>query len=124
MKNAFLRGGLTEEVYMKQPPGFVHPEFPSHVCKLKKAIYGLKQAPRAWFHRFSSFLLSFGFICSPTDTSMFIYNYQGQVIILLLYVVDIVLTGNSLPTLHSFIALLSRQFAMKDLGHLHYFLGV
>ena len=57
VKNTFLHGNLTEEVYMKQPPGFVHSSFSKHVCKLKRAIYGLKEAPRAWFHHFSSFLL-------------------------------------------------------------------
>ncbi|XP_070041338.1 uncharacterized mitochondrial protein AtMg00810-like [Nicotiana tomentosiformis] len=58
VKNIFLHGVLTEEVYMKKPTGFIHPHYPNHVCKLTKDIYGLKQAPRAWFHRFSAFLIS------------------------------------------------------------------
>jgi len=109
---------------MKQPPGFVHLAFPRHVCKLKNAIYGLKQALRAWFHHFSRFLLSHGFVCSHADPSMFISRTDSRILVLLLYVDNIILTGNSEVVLQRFIALLSHQFPMKDLGDLHYFLGI
>lgn len=49
VKNAFLNGTLTENVYMEQLPGYIDPRFPNHVCMLKKSLYGLKKAPRAWF---------------------------------------------------------------------------
>jgi len=110
--------------YMCQPPGFDNSQFPHHICKLKKAIYGRKQAPRAWFHRFSRFLLTHGFTCSPSDTSTFVYHHGSTTVILLLYVDDIILTGSSSTILHNFISVLSRQFAMKDLGDLHNFMGV
>jgi hypothetical protein len=74
IQNAFLHGLLSEDVYMVQPPGFVHSTFPKHVCKLQKAIYGLKQAPRAWFSRLSDKLLQLGFVGSKDDTSLFIYR--------------------------------------------------
>lgn len=74
VQNAFLHGFLNEDVYMSQPPGFTHPHYPHHVCKLRKALYGLKQAPRAWFSRLSTRLLELGFHGSKSDTSLFIYK--------------------------------------------------
>jgi len=123
VKSVFLHGVLTEKVYKRQPPVFIHPYLPRHVCKRKKAIYHLKWAPRAWFHKFINFLLSHDFICSPSDTSMFVYHHGSTTLILLLYVDDIILTGSSLSVLKRFISVLYHHFAMKDLCDLHYFLG-
>jgi hypothetical protein len=58
VKSAFLNGYLHEEVYVEQPKGFIDPDFPKHVYKLKKALYGLKQAPRAWYERLTQFLVN------------------------------------------------------------------
>ncbi|CAL9027027.1 unnamed protein product [Prunus brigantina] len=124
VKNAFLHGFLNEDVYMTQPPGFVDPARPHYVCKLHKALYGLKQAPRAWFHRISTFLISFGFIQSRADASLFIYHHGTHQLYLLLYVDDIVLTGSDSGLLHQFITSLGHAFDIKDLGPLTYFLGL
>ena len=94
VNNAFLQGKLAEDVYMQQPPGFLHSEFPQHVCKLKKAIYGLRQAPRAWHDSLKAFVLSVGFQISLSDSSLFIYNKHGVQDFLLVYVDDLLLTGS------------------------------
>ena len=102
VKNAFLNGHLTEHVYMEQPPRYIDPRFPNHVCQLKKALYGLKQALSVWFQRFSSFLIQLGFYCSRANTSLFIFHRQSDIIYLFLYVHDIIITGNNSSLLDSF----------------------
>ena len=124
VKNAFLNGHLTEQVYMEQPTRYIDPHFPNHVCQLKKALYGLKQAPRAWFQRFSSFLTQLNFYCSRADTSLFVFHRKYDVIYLPLYVDDIIITGNNSSLLHSFTYKLHSKFATKDLGSLSCFLGL
>ncbi|GKA15636.1 putative ribonuclease H-like domain-containing protein [Tanacetum coccineum] len=77
VKTAFLNGIVCEEVYVSQPDGFVDPDNPNHVYRLKKALYGLKQALRAWYDLFSSFLLSQGFSKGTVDPTLFI-NRKGK----------------------------------------------
>lgn len=124
VQNAFLHGDLKETVFLKQPPGFVDPNKPDYVWKLKKAIYGLRQAPRAWFDKFSNFLLEYGFQCSFPDPSLFVYHHGSDVIYLLLYVDDMIITGSNNALLDNLIAQLSKVFRMKDMGPVHYFLGI
>lgn len=124
VKNAFFYGNLNEDVYMQQPTGFVDPTRPGHLCRLQKAIYGLKQAPRAWFKRFSSVLFEHGFQMSQADSSLFIQRTARGCIYLLLYVDDIVITGIEKIEIQSLIRYLHTHFDMKDLGPLHYFLGM
>jgi Reverse transcriptase (RNA-dependent DNA polymerase) len=124
VQNAFLHGDLHETVYMSQPPGFVDSNNPSHVCLLNKALYGLKQSPRAWFNTLSTALLAYGFLGSQYDPSLFIYSSHGKVAYLLIYVDDLILTGNNSLLLSDIILSLQSKFAVKDLGLLHYFLGI
>jgi len=114
VSNAFLHGNLQETVYMAQPPEFQHPSHPTAVCKLHKALYGLKQAPRSWFSRLSTCLLELQFKSSKADSSLFIYNAHGIQMFVLIYVDDIIITS-------SHTGAISR---LKDLGPLHFFLGV
>ena len=109
---------------MVQPQGYIDSSYPQSVCKLHKSIYGLKQAPRAWFESFTTQLLQLGFIASAADSSLFIYHHHHVIAYLLLYVDDIVLTSNSNSFLDSLILQLRTVFDLKDLGPLHYFLGL
>lgn len=95
IKNAFLHSDLDEEVYMKQPQGFEDPQHPNFVCRLKKSLYGLKQAPMAWNSKFTGYLPSLGFKVSQSEPSLFIKHHGLDVVILLLYVDDIILTGSN-----------------------------
>jgi hypothetical protein len=124
VKNAFLHGTLTETIYCSQPTGFVDSSCPDMVYRLNKSLYGLKQAPRAWYSRFATFPLTLGFVEAKSDTSLFIYHHADGVAYLLLYVDDIVLTASSLQLFQRIITSLQQEFAMKDLGQLHHFLGV
>lgn len=124
VNKAFLHGYLNEAVYMTQPQGFVDPSKPNHVCKLNRSLYGLKQTPRVWFNRLSYFLINHGFIASKTDSSLFIYAATNTVIYILVYVDDILITSNESSNITMLVATLAKEFSLKDLGPLHYFLGI
>ncbi|CAL9028009.1 unnamed protein product, partial [Prunus brigantina] len=124
VKNAFLHGDLEEEVYMKQPQGFEDSTHPQYVCKLRKSLYGLKQAPRAWNAKFTGYLPAIGFKASQSDPSLFVKKEGSEIVILLLYVDDIILTGSSTSLVQTTIEELSSVFEMKDMGQLTYFLGL
>jgi len=124
VSNAFLHRVLEDEVYMEQPQGFVDPSFPNHVCRLHKSIYGLKHAPRAWFKRLSTALLEHGFVESHMDYSLFICHAGSIHVFLLIYVDDIIITGNNPAIITLLIDKLQSNFALKDLGDISYFLGI
>ncbi|CAL8164565.1 unnamed protein product [Prunus armeniaca] len=112
-----------EVVYMEQPPRFVDSSKPTHVCQLHRSLYGLKQAPQAWYEKLHSTLLSLGFSASQYDTSLFIKCVRSLVIVLV-YVDDIIITVPSTLDCTYVITQLGAPFPVKDLGHLHYFLGL
>ncbi|CAL1397617.1 unnamed protein product [Linum trigynum] len=124
VNNAFLQGSLQETVYMAQPPGFIDPHHPDHVCRLTRAIYGLRQAPRSWYLALSGFLATEGFVKSKSDASLFIYHHGGVTLYFLVYVDDLLLTGNDSRALAQFQSRLAARFSLKSLGPVHYFLGI
>lgn len=108
---------------MKQPPGFEQGP-PGMVCKLNKALYGLKQASRSWFLTIQSTLLSLGFTQSKADHSFFFQHTKTDTTYLLLYVDDILISGNSSSRIQSIIDQLHQKFSLKDLGEVTHFLGI
>jgi hypothetical protein len=124
IQNAFLHGTLSEQVFMTQPPGYHHPSYPHHVCKLQKALYGLKQAPRTWFSRLSTRLIALGFHGSRSDSSLFIFKDSDVTMYVLIYVDDIIITCSKPSEIDALLHSLNADFAVKDLGNLNFFLGV
>lgn len=124
VNNSFLNGDLEETIYMTQPKGFEDPEHPHYVCKLLKSIYGLKQAPRAWYEKLKKCLLQLGFQRSTSDFSLFYKTTDGALLLILVYVDDILITGDSQPQILEIIKLLNASFALKHPGKVHYFLGI
>ena len=124
VKTAFLNGHLSEDVYMVQPEGFVDPKYPNKVCKLKRSIYGLKQASRSWNLRFNEKIKEFGFIKNEDEPCVFKKASGSIVTFLVLYVDDILIFGNDIPSMKGVKAWLEKCFSMKDLGEATYILGI
>lgn len=122
VKNAFLNGDLSETVYMQPPPGYS--TFPNMVCKLQKALYELKQAPRAWFSILKAVLQKAGYSQSHNDYSLFISKTSQGTIFALIYVDDILITGDNQQGIQHLKNILQQSFQMKDLGLASYFLGL
>jgi hypothetical protein len=122
VKNAFLHVDLTEKVYMHPPPGVVAP--PGYVCCLRRALYGLKQAPHAWHERFVSVIQAASFSPSDHDPALFFHLSPRGRTLLLLYVDDMLITGDDEDHISHVKQQLSAEFQMSDLGPLSYFLGI
>ena len=121
--SAFLNGHLEEEVFMKQPLGFVVEGKENLVCKLKQSLYGLKQSPRCWNSTLDAHLKGMGYVQSTNDPCIYTSS-EGESTIIGVYVDDFVIAGESSEKIEQVKASLSEKFDVKDLGELHYFLGV
>jgi len=120
---AFLNGELEEEVYMKQPEGFVTEGKEHLVCKVKKSIYGLKQSLRCWNTALDRQLKQMGFTQSTSDSCIY-KDAGGDVFYIGVYVDDIILTAQDDKQIKRMKNALSHKFDIKDMGQLHYFLGI
>ncbi|GJX11008.1 putative RNA-directed DNA polymerase [Tanacetum coccineum] len=124
VKTAFLNGYLDEDIYMVQPEGFIDPKHPRKVCKLQRSIYGLKQASRSWNKRFDEEIKRFGFTQNLDEPCVYQKASGSNVTFLILYVDDIIIMGNHIPSLQSVKDYLGKCFAMKDLGEATFILGI
>ena len=94
VKTSFLNGVIKEEVYIEEPEGFEIFSSESHVSRLKRALYGLKQAPRAWYTQIDSYFTRHGFSKSEVDPNLYQIMVEGKLLIIILYVDDLILTGD------------------------------
>ena len=124
VKTAFLHGDLEEELYMRQPEGFIKEDRKNLVCRLKKSLYGLKQAPRQWYKKFDSFMSSHGFTRCQADHCCYFKKIDNNFIILLLYVDDMLVAGSNMQEIVNLKLKLSKQIEMKDLGAAKQILGM
>ena len=109
---------------MTQPEGFVDPKYPNRVCKLQRSIYGLKQASQRWNLHFDEAVKEFGFMKNEDEPCVYKKVSGSEIVFLMLYVDDILLIGNDMPTLQSVKSWLGKCFSMKDLGEATYILGI
>ncbi|BBN67319.1 transposable element gene [Prunus dulcis] len=124
VENAYLHGELEEEVYMSLPPRYSVTDDTGNVCKLKKALYGLKQFPRAWFGRFTASMKKFSYQQANTNHTLFIKHRAGKMTLLIIYVDDMIVTGDDTVEIEELQKCLAYEFKMKYLGSLKYFLGL
>jgi hypothetical protein len=124
VKRTFLHGDLEEEIYMKQPEGFVVKGKKELVCKLKKSLYGLKQSPRMWYQKFDTYILGLGFVRSRADHCIYSKQVGNHFVYVVLYVDDMLLVGNNMDVMKEVKSQLSSKFDMKDLGAANFILGM
>ncbi|GJZ61865.1 retrovirus-related pol polyprotein from transposon TNT 1-94 [Tanacetum coccineum] len=119
VKTAFLNGELKEEVYISQPEGFVDPDHPTHVYRLKKALYGLKQAPRAWYDTLSRFLLDNKFSKGAVDPTLFTRKTGKHILLVQIYVDDIIFASTDPKACDTFSNETSSKFQMSMMGQMY-----
>ena len=123
VETAFLNGKLDEEIYMQQPEGYVKPGEEHLVCKLEKSLYGLKQSSRCWNKAFRESVETLGFTQASADPCVFIRK-KDTLTIIAVHVDDLMILAQNILEMQRLNDSLKLQFKMKDMGELHYYVGV
>jgi hypothetical protein len=124
VKTTFLNGDLQEEVYVQQPPGFIHSGQEHKVLRLHKALYGLHQAPRAWNLKLDEKLGILGFVKCTADHAIYCRGRKGKRLIVGVYVDELLIIGTSTKSIGRFKQEMAVVFKMSELGLLTYYLGI
>jgi len=126
VNSAFLNSDISEEIYVRQPQGFVQygPNGAALVCKVLKSLYGLKQSPRNWNSVIDTWMKTYGFAISEADPCVYVYRTEGSVLIVILWVDDLIIAGSDTQCVSDFKQAISKRFQMKDLGALKWILGM
>jgi len=95
---------------MEQPPSYVDQTHPNLVCKLKKTLYGLKQTPRAWLDKIGRYLVTSGFQTSNADFSLYVKNIDREIVIIVIYVDDLIITRDNDANIFDLKKLLKQKF--------------
>jgi len=123
VKATFSNGDLDEEVYMRQPKGFVVPGQEHRVCKLLKSLYGLKQAPKQWHQKFHKVVFKNDFHINDANKCVYTKFTSDKGVIVCLFVDDMLICGTNLKRVENTKIYLSQNFDMKDLGKTNVILG-
>jgi len=124
VKAAFLNGKLHEEVNMGQPDGYGDPTYPEKVCRLLKAVYGLKPAPKMWYAKIDGFFKSQGSDSINRDACLHLRMDDGEIIIVLVYVDDVLLVALSMSAICQIKKALHERLEMKDRDEAKVILGL
>ncbi|GJU48982.1 retrovirus-related pol polyprotein from transposon TNT 1-94 [Tanacetum coccineum] len=124
VKNRLHQRRTRLKLYVSQPEGFVDPEHPSHVYRLKKALYGLKQAPRAWYDKLSAFLIKSGFTKGVVDPTLFTRKTGKHLLLVQIYVDDIIFASTNPKACKLFAFEMNSTFKMSMMGQMSFFLGL
>jgi hypothetical protein len=124
VKSAFLNGDLKEEVYVRQPTGFIITAQEGKVLRLRKALYGLWQALRAWNSKRDDTLMKMDFVQSEHEHAMYRHSHGDDILLVGVYVDNLVITVSSLAVVEEFKEEMKRAFLMSDLRLLSFYLGI